>query len=148
MWVNGQKVSSENWNQLKKKWRELDSLSEDTLQELLHITVLVCVCVCVCMYIPFVSVHMYSTSCALVVWYNQGGVREVLQMRWVEGSINKTAAMPDMPKPNKRGWKAAARTPRPPNSKEREGKGKVDANSTIIPLISCQIEAKSTDFGV
>lgn len=57
-----------------------------------------------------------------VVWDNKGGAQEVLQMRWVGESINKAAAMPDMPKPNKRSWKDTGRTLRASSSKEHREK--------------------------
>lgn len=106
-----------------------------------------------CMYM-WVGVFIFQmcahTVSTWVVWCSHGGVWDVLQMHCVGGGgwrgwcANKTAVMPDMPKPNKSSWKDAGRTQRAPKSKEKgEGENKGRRQSHII---SCQIEAKSMDY--
>lgn len=78
-------------------------------------------------------VCIVCTLNTLVVSYNYGGVWEVLQMHWVGGSINKTAAMPDMPKPNqtRRAEKTQAAHRGLPNQ-ERKGRSTHHYSSNLV----------------
>lgn len=65
--------------------------------------------------------------------------RRVSRCSELEGRINKTTAMPDMPKPNKRSWKDEGRTHRAPKSKEkaeRKKKGRRQSHCYSSNLVS------------